>query len=73
MSDHNKDEIISHRTLSAFSLARLGHSVEAGLVTPDLQQTQDQSPKWTKNTTWLPLNFKSVLGIQLAEVKTVGC
>lgn len=73
VSDHNKDEIISHRTLAAFSLARLGHSMEAGQVTPDLQQTQGQSPKRTKNTTRFPLNFKSVLGIQLAEVKTVGC
>lgn len=51
MSDHNKDEIISHRTLAAFCLTRLGHSVEASQVTPDLQQTQGQSPKWTKNTT----------------------
>lgn len=72
MSDHNKDEIISHRTLAAWSLHGLGHSVEASQVTPDLQQTQGQSPKWTKNTTGL-FHFKSVLGIQLAEVKTVGC
>ena len=73
LSDHNKDEIIYHRTLAAFSLAWLGHSVEASQVTPNLQQTQGQSPKWTKNTARFPFNFKSVLGIQLAEVKTVGC
>ena len=57
VSDHNKDEIISHRTLAAFCLTRLGHSVEAGQVTPDLPQTQGQSPKWTK----IPLGFHLIL------------